>query len=310
MQIVKPKIFNKEIIYNGISYKTKFYNHLLSFKNILVENYPEWDNSIEYQIGDFVKLSNINKIFRAIQNNVDTFPLADGKVWMDYGAINPYRMLIADEFFDQKTVGENIEVEFGFSFVDTIIGLDMKFNKCILEVKDLDRDLIIEKYEISGMDIGCSNFGEYFYSDKKNKNRLIKQNLPYLVNGSIKLKFEGYVEIGKIIIGLTEEFGLTLFGTNLKVESNSKIEVNERKERKILRRGNTRVVEAKVIYEQRLYNEIIKKIREILDENIVWIPAKNENLSEMLTLGYIEDFQIPLDNSINIDTTITIIGVI
>lgn len=103
---------------------------------------------------------------------------------------------------------------------------------------------------------------------------------------------------------------MSLFGTSLKWESKSLIDTDQYTGyRTVLRYGKIRVLSAKVIFDTNNFNSISQRLDEILDKNILFVPTSLDRFSELIQIGYMETFTMPLDNSTKIQTTTNIIGV-
>ncbi|BAF69591.1 DUF2460 domain-containing protein [Nitratiruptor sp. SB155-2] len=167
---------------------------------------------------------------------------------------------------------------------------------------------------VSGRDIGCISFSEYFYDEIKEKSRVIATDIKWLPNATLRLTFdggtEGVVKIGSIVIGSARELGLTLYGTELSFEDKSKIQNDEfTNTRKVIRYGHVRVLKAKVVFDVPDFNVVAQKVGEIVGKNVLFIPDETDRFSEMTNIAYIEDFSMPIDNPVKFETTTTIVGV-
>ena len=169
---------------------------------------------------------------------------------------------------------------------------------------------VVYRGSVLGKDIGCLTFAEYFYDEVAIRRRVIMNQLPYLTNGTLKITMSGDAKIGTFVVGLEQNLGVTMMGTSLKFEDNSKIKVDEITGfRTILRRGNLRVLDARVELNVPEFDLISQKIGEILGVNVLWMPTDGDKFSELVTLGYIEDFDMPLDNHVIMDSKARVIGV-
>ena len=174
----------------------------------------------------------------------------------------------------------------------------------------INTDDVYLNEEIQGTDFGCFTFAEYFYDDVTVKNRVITNGLEWLPSGVMRIKFNGAVSIGTIVYGSEKTLGCSLVGSSLKYEDRSKITENSYTGfRTVVRYGKIRVLDCSVIFDTDEFNLQSQKIEEIISKNILWIPTDNDKFSESISIGYIEDFTIPMEDAEKTQTTTTIIGV-
>lgn len=163
---------------------------------------------------------------------------------------------------------------------------------------------------IDGRDIGCLSFSEYFYTDFSIKTRYILTNLTWLASSVLRIEMDGTSTIGTVAYGLIRDLGVTLIGTELGYESTSKFTTNEYNGfRNIIRYGKVRTLEVDVLYDTSDFDTISQTVDQIIDRNIIWIPTTDDKFVELITLGYIERFKIPLDGFDRTKSHTTIIGV-
>jgi len=165
---------------------------------------------------------------------------------------------------------------------------------------------------ISGRDIGCTSLTEYFYDEIREKTRVIITNLEWLPNATLRLYFNytSDIKIGSLVIGLLRPLGITLMGTELRFEDRSKIANDEFTDtRKVIRYGHIRVLRGKVLFDNADFNVTAQKISEIIGKNILFVPDEKDKFSEMTNIAYIEEFDMPIENPVKFQTSITLIGV-
>jgi len=176
---------------------------------------------------------------------------------------------------------------------------------------DYTKAVVIRK--ISGRDIGCTSFAEYFYDEIKEKSRVIITDLEWLPNSTLKLTFSGgasSVKIGSLVIGLLQPLGITLMGTELRFEDRSKILNDEFTDtRKVIRYGHVRVLRGNIMFDVPDFNVVAQKISEIIGKNVLFVPDETDKFSEMTNIAYIEEFNMPVENPVVFQTDMTLIGV-
>ena len=163
---------------------------------------------------------------------------------------------------------------------------------------------------IQGADIGCLTFAEYFYSEKTIKKRVVLTGLEWLANSVLRIEITGAYEIGTIVYGSEKTLGASLVGSSLKYEDRSLISTNEyTKYRTVKRYGKIRILDCSVIFDTDEFNSQTSKVEDIISKNVLWIPTHADRFSESISIGYIENFTIPMENATKTQTKTKIIGV-
>lgn len=166
------------------------------------------------------------------------------------------------------------------------------------------------KDEISGRDISCISFAEYFYDTTRSKTRVIITDLEWLASSVLRIEMDGTSKVGTVAYGNIQDLGITLTGLRLRYESTSKFTTNEFTGfRNIIRYGKVRQLDVSVLYDTTDFDIISQTVNEIIDKNVIWIPSENDKFTELITLGYIENFEIPIDEFDKTASQTTIIGV-
>ncbi len=171
-------------------------------------------------------------------------------------------------------------------------------------------DLVYFDEIILGSDIGCSTYGEYFYTSAKKQTRKLLTGLEWLPSSVLRFDFTGNFKIGTICYNNLKDFGCSLVGSKLRYESSSKISTNEFTGfRTVLRFGKVRLLNVDVLFDADLFGDTVQKIDSVIDKNIIWIPDSGDKFSEAISIGYIENFDVPMDNNEKFKSTARIVGV-
>ena len=310
MLYAEPLTDTLTVVDNNITYKKQLFKIPTTLTGADDEGYTNYDSSTTYNEGDYAVVPDLHRLYRCTADNTTgVFPLSDASVWVDYGFINDYKMFAEDEQIGDLTTGSDMVLVYDFSRLDTIALIDVTFNS--LEIKLTDNTTSTDTiYTIKGEDIGCLSYSEYFYSNPSKVTRVIKNNLEWLPDSTLTLTFTGTVKIGNVIVGNTENLGCTLYGTSLKFEDKSKIANDEfTGYRKVLRKGQIRILEAKIIFNTTEFNVTAQKISRIMGKNTLFIPTNRDRYTEMTNIAYIEEFELPVENQTIIETSATLIGV-
>jgi hypothetical protein len=359
MKYIEPKIETLSVTYNDITYSYDYYKPATAITGVTDESYPVWAVGTTYSTGDYVIIDEVKRIFRSTaDSNTGNYPLEDTTKWVDYGAINSYRMFASDEDIGSQTTGSDGVLEFDFSQSSAISGLDLDFtssqvtlirtdtitylgdydagttystdervfyeNKLYKALQSTtgdqpdisssyweeDTDNVFFNEQILGSDIGCSTYGEYFYTSANKLTRKILTDLDWLPSSILRIGFTGSFKIGTICYNKLEDLGCTIEGSRLTYESSSKIQTNEFTGfRTVLRFGRVRILDCDVIIDNELFGQTIQTADKLIDKNIIWIPSEQDKWTEAISIGYIETMDVPMNNSTKFQTKARIIGV-
>lgn len=298
----------------GVTYTKKYYKPAVSITGVVDETHPNYDPAAAYVEGEYCIVPELKTIYRAkgaSNGSVsDNFPPAYPNLWTDFGPINSFRMFASDENIGSTTTGTDMVIELDFKRSNTFAIVGTEFISVLVEQIDNGTATTIHTETISGKDIGCKSFSQYFYGRKKPRKRVIRTGLKWLPNSTLRLTFSGAASIGALVYGKREDIAITLTGTKLTPESNSKIITNAITGfRTVQRFGVLRILDARVAFDVDNYSVTAEDMIEIMDKNILWIPTTQDKFSSMITIGYIERFPMPVDNMAKVVTETTIVGV-
>lgn len=312
MKYLAPKRITKSLTLNSKTYSYEYYEPPTLLTNVIDESYSEYSLASTYVLGDFVKIDAIKKVYRAAASvAANMHPLEHPELWVDYGVLNSYRMLSSDEFINDITSGTNMVMEFNFSRCDTFAFVAANFLSVLVEVIDTTSTAIVYSANYIGRDYGALNYSDFYYTDYKSRSRIILDNLTWLPASKIRLTFSGAAEIGAVVFGTSSDIGLTIYGTSLKFQDKSTVSTTAiTGTRSVLRYGSIRVIDASVSIDTNDFNVVANKIEAIIGRNVLWIPTSVDKFSETVSLGYIEEMDLPISNPTHIETKTTIIGVL
>lgn len=303
----------KEIVsvtYNNIVYTKEFYAPAISVTGAVDESHPAWNATTAYIVDEYVIIPELKSIYRCSANNTGKFPAGNPSSWTFWGYLNSVNMFACDESIGSKTIGTNVVVTLPFSRCNTLAIVDTDFSFVNIKQINNDTNEEITNFTINSRDISCSSFAEYCFKSVDHKRKVIVDNLEWLPNSNLIMTFTGFCKIGTIGRGLIQDLGMTMLGTSLDWETRSKIKVDEFTTfRTVLRYGKVRVLTVQLNFKIDEFNRTANKIDNILDKNILFIPTNQDKFSELITIGYMEKFKIPLDNPETIQTSTQIVGV-
>ena len=305
------------VVDNGTTYSRDIYKSAITVTGVTDEDYSNYDTATEYIYGDFCIVPELKSIYKSAFGTADVpnkgnLPPAFTDKWVWYGYINSCNMFALDEHIGAKTVGSDIVITLDFSMINTLCLVDIDFvdlNIKQIYHKEDGTDETVKDEDLKGTIFSGRNFADICYNPRKKIKKVILDELVWLPNSTVTLTFIGDVSIGTLGRGRFENLFATLKGTKLDWQSNSKFLVDEfTGYRTVLRYGKVRMLDVSVQFNTSDFNATALRIDEILDRNMLWLPTKLDIFTEAITIGYLENFSMPLE-SIKAQTTATIIGV-
>lgn len=300
------------VTYAGVTYSKDFYITATTVTGITNEAYTNWNVNTTYASGTYVIVPELKSIYKSsADSNTGIFPPSNTDKWTFWGYVNSMNMFACDENIGSQTIGTNVVVTIPFNQSNILALVNTDFSTLNIKQIDLNTNEEIVNIDINSRDISCSSFAEYCYKKTILQRKVIIDQLEWRPNSKVVLTFSGACAIGPIVQGLLQELGVTLYGTSLSWESKSKIKTDEfTSYRTVLRYGKVRVLSVQVLFEVDEFNKTALLIDTILDRNILFIPTELDTFSELISIGYIENFKLPLENPNKILTTTSIVGVV
>ena len=312
MNFVNLKTEKLTVVYDGITYTKEFYTSATSVTGLAVEAHAAWSATTTYDIGAYVVVPELKSIYKSSANgNLGIFPPSQSESWTFWSYTNEMNMFACDENIGSQASGTDVVVTMPFNQSNVLAFVDTDFSTVNVKQIDNDTNEEVMNIDINSRDISCSSFAEYCYKKTILQRKIIIDNLEWRPNSKVILTFSGACSIGTICMGLLQELGITLYGTSLSWESKSKIKTDEfTSYRTVLRYGKVRVLSVQVLFDVDEFNKTALLIDSILDKNILFIPTEQDTFSELITIGYIENFKLPIENPNKILTTTSIVGVV
>ena len=310
MTYIKPIRQTYTANYTNFTLEKHYYNELLS-TTLEDESYDIYDETATYDVGDYVIEQNTKRIYRSAKDS-NTDPLTNTTSWVDYGAVNSFKMF--DETTNtQSKFTTNATIEIVSKWYDTISFLNLKNVTSIRVIQtDLDTSEVIFDKTFTLKYYGVQSLYEYWYLPTKLQTDLYVAGLKFLKNGKLTITFtsdsDGY--IGAIATGIKQELGVTLFGTSVKIKDYSQYTEDVYGNMTFEKRPFAKIITAKATIDNSKIDYIYNNVAELRGEVNLFIgDERDAGFTSLITLGYIKDFEIPFDNPVKSNLPITIIGV-
>jgi len=227
--------------------------------------------------------------------------LQDPPSWKEVGAIGRFKMFDGVEGTQSTNTvdGEVIEVtvESGSEFITDLAFLNLDGSSLTVTMEVGGSEVYNEEYLLQD-NTGIVDWYYFFFSDVKDLKDLVATDVPSYSNATVSVTlandFGEVKSIGEMVLGRSKEIGETQFDTRMSINDFS---IKERDEE-----GNSRVVEGKfikeisyaIMVEDNKVASTFKFLQQYRATPLVWIGE--DTRTEMITYGFIRDFEIILTN--------------
>lgn len=171
-------------------------------------------------------------------------------------------------------------------------------------------ELVYFSQTISGTSYGVETWAGYFFDPITIKTRSILTGLYWLPSSTLRIKTEGESKFGTIGYGALEDLGFTIEGARLRYESTSRFTVSDFTGFKsITRYGKVRLLEGEVLYDTDKFTYTSQIADRIMDKNVIWVPTEEDIFTDAISLGYIENFELPMTTFDMTSSPIRVVGI-
>jgi len=295
----------------------------------LEANYPEWDKNTTYSVGDRVKVTlekdgitpRFPQAFESLtDNNKGNYPPDDTTnwksldKWRDLGATNRWKMF--DSLVKTQTVATNeIDVVVGFPLCDTfcLFGLEATSLEWYLyDGSYTNESNLVASGKIDNLQEPVPDWFEYFFSEIVYKQDVYVGGIPLYQNGQlrVKIKKDGTVKCGMMVIGRSYKLGETLFDARVSILDYSVKEVDEQGNA-TLRQGNfVKQVECDVWLYNKWIDWVRKELASVRATPVVFNFNNNSSCESLIVYGFYRDFEITIPSEPYSRCTIRVEGLI
>lgn len=294
------------------------------------ESEVAWNSGTAYAIEDRAILTSTHKVYQAIVANTNKEPSADvatgaggtgiGTYWQEAFPTNKWAL------FDNKngttsdgssplvirvTPGVNIDSVAAFNITGaTQINVVMndgveRYNENITMIDDTE----------------VSDTYQYAFSEVVEISEFIVDDLPYYPDSYIEITFTGSgdISVGTLIVGNSFNIGEVEVGTNIQLQDYSIKETDDFGNFTITPRRNSKIVDFKAYIAKDRVGFVYNKLRSLTTVPCVWY-SQSANASEDDTIlvqkdptavfGYYRDVKLNMENTVTVDMSMQIEGLI
>ena len=291
----------------------------------MTQPYDEWDENTEYAWNTTVVYS--NHIYRNIvKENKGVEPDLNTGKWLLFGVDNAFAMLDLHSHTD--TIMDK-----GLPYIETVftaVGFDyIGFGNVrgstvdITEYASNGTEIRTKTHKIGNVRTCAITWHDYYYCGIPDQLDLGKGKAIDFLHGSIspdtaKIRVrinknsDDIASCGSMIGGKAKDIGNTQFGVNIRLVDYSIKERDNYGITSIERRDSQEVFTCDITFPAKHTQIIKREVKANLGKVVMIIaePEKDSNYDNLITLGYIEDFQININNGIESIASMKILEVL
>ena len=270
-------------------------------------DYAVWSGATAYIVGQRCILISTHKIYECLTNNTNASPdlNVNGTTpkWLEISATNRWKSF-DNKLGDQTSHSSIIQYEISpgmvtsialFNLDATTVNITMRYGGSTVVYSQTGVELISTQNIIDGF--------SYFFNRIIYKTELAFLDLPPFA-GTITIdiiKNSGVAKVGEIVVGMTQQLGLTQYSPIISIMDYSRKDVDTFGNYIILQRAYS----SRLSCDMWIPSEIVDEIKRILvlyrATPIVWIGAENPDdmtsmYASMMIYGFYKSFNIVISN--------------
>lgn len=280
----------------------------LTSSNVAEDDYPAWDASASYLVGDR-RIRN-HRIWEALAANAGVDPLTDaGAIWSDLGATNRWRMF-DDRVSSQTTRSGGVSVTVTpRALCNALALINCSGITASVTVTDPQGGQVYQR-TVELLEYGAEDWYAYFFGDYSYRSDIVIDDLPAYPIAAVAVSVASDAEaaIGGLVLGRLRALGVALYGTSVGIIDYSRKETDEFGNAKVVKRAYSKRAEFDVAIDTARVSFVQRELAEIRAQPVVWIGEGS--IEATIVFGFYKDFSLPITGPSLCDGTITVEGII
>lgn len=286
--------------------------------NVPENDYPQWDNSVTYALGDRIILISTHKIYESLQNtnlNKDPTLLSSAVWWIEVSPTN--RWAVFDTSISTVTQqANNITYVLNPEQAINAIGfLNIKnaseLNVTMYSPSTGSPGIVYEKTVSLTSLPSTSSWWSFFYSRDKEQNQVILTDLPSYTDGIIKIELIGgsSLSIGTILLGQQFAVGLGIkYGARIGIQDYSRKETNDFGDTILVKRAFAKRLNCELFLDNDEVDILSEKLAELRATPCLWIASTE--FDSTIVFGFYNSFDILISYTNHSDCELEIEGLV
>ncbi|WP_438282303.1 hypothetical protein [Pseudomonas alabamensis] len=280
--------------------------------NVPESDYPLWDSSKSYVIGDRVMLNHRNyEALVAHSNKNPAGTPTDPPTWLDLGPTNRWRMF-DDKIGTETTNPESIDLTITPGrAVDSLAFFGLDAASIYVRVVDPYQGIVYESNVSPVSTDGINDWYDYFFSPVEVNEDFVLLGLPAGSYGSVEIRIAkpgGVAKVGALIVGKAAVLGEALYGTSVGINDYSRKERDDFGNMIIVERGYSKRAEFDVLVQTSMVSQVQRLLSKYRAKPIVWIGEAS--FQSTILYGFYKEFNLVISGPTASDCSISVEGLI
>lgn len=285
-------------------------NEIIDFYSAnFTEDEIEWTVGATFLNGEVIRWGHYLYKYTGVSGtNSTNNPTIDTLQWEYYRASNYYSM-IGGNTKDQTINADTIDVTIDLNRYDTISLLNMDAESVELTITDnITSDILLNTmYDLTYREV--TNYTQFFFAPFKYRRRIYIP-IPFYSQARARIeinKIGGVAKCGRLIVGRSEDLGITLFGITADLDTYSREELTSFGDIIQVSDNPTyrNTFRIKVPSQNFEYLKDLRKDLDFIQVLFIGDEEDNSRFQSLLSYGYWENASIPLDNPVLSEMTLT-----
>jgi hypothetical protein len=265
--------------------------------NIAEDDFPVWDSTVTYDIGDKVILTTgFHKIYESLTSgNLNNNPATSATNWIEIGSTN--RWAVFDESINSLSTEDSpLEWEVATGLIDSValLGLDNVTQVQVIGTSTAE-GVVYDETIVLEDSTAVIDWFDYFFADIVLKKEVIVSDIPPYPDLTVKVIVSGgeVVSVGLIIFGKSTRLGFTQQRATTGIIDFSRKETDAFGRTVLVKRKFSKRMSVETFLDNGLIDAVQTKLSDIRATPVLWVGAKDQ--FELLTVyGFYRDFTIDI----------------
>ncbi|WP_339883632.1 hypothetical protein [Vreelandella maris] len=270
----------------------------LTGSDVPIDDYPVWTAG-EYNEGDSVVVG--IEAFEALETTSDEPVAGASKTppsWLRLGYVNKWRMFRDGRDSKTRQDGGIATTVTPGQVANGLALLGLEGLSVTVTMTDPVEGIVYQRTE-QITDISVNNWYDWYFLPYGFREDFVFTDMPPYSGAEISVVVNtsnpaDTAAVGRYVIGMVRDLGLTLYGTSVRTQDFSVRERDGFGNLTIVRRRQIRLVDYRVDVETPLVDSVKRELDQIANEETVFIGA--DHLGSTIIFGFYRDFDITISN--------------
>ena len=288
---------------------------MLISTNIAENDYPEWNGSTTYALGDRVILTSTHKVYESLQaGNVGKNPVTEPTWWIEVGPTNRWRVFDTSNTTQTVTDGGSPPtITYTLRPGQAVNALAVLNVTNCTELRVRMADPVYGNVYNTVVSFAAlplsSSWWAWFFGQRRAPTQSVMLDLPAFPNANLTLTFTGGAElaVGVIIFGQQQRYGLGVrYGARVGIQDYSRKETNEFGDVELVRRAFAKRASFDLLIERSEVDPLQNYLASIRAVPCLWVGTNEYEAT--VVYGFYKNFDILISYPEHTDCELEIEG--